>query len=266
MPTAIFRRWSRKCLLFAGMLLVAGIATAASIPSATPILTFSPLTPTTLTLSDHDTTVVRYQVTNQSTRTHTFAMRPIPGVTMLAGSGDCAAPFTLPYRGSCVLDLQLVGSAMSGDITSGPVVCVDGNLTLCYQPSSVAQLHVTLVHEATASIEVEPASLSMPVGGTATITVTNMDASLAAQNLRIDVPAESGIEVASTTCSASLPPGSNCTFDITGSAPETTTLAIMGDNTTTASVVVTVSDDVIFTDGFEERPADDADRHAPLAP
>jgi len=147
MPTATFRRWSRKCLLFAGMLLVPGIAIAATSPSATPIITFSPLTPTTLTLSDDDTAVVQYLMTNQSTRAHLFAMQPIPGVTTLAGSGDCAAPFTLGPSASCVLDLQLMGSAMSGDILGGPVICVDSNPNQCYQPSSAAQLTVTLIHD-----------------------------------------------------------------------------------------------------------------------
>jgi hypothetical protein len=251
MPIASFHRWLHKSLLLAGMSLASGVASAATSPLALPIITFSPLTSTTLTLSDHDTAVVQYKVTNQSSKTHSFIMLPIPGVTLLAGSGDCV-PFTLVFSASCVLDLKLVGSAMSGDIIGGPVVCEANSPTACYQPSSADQLHVTLVHDSTVAIDVEPSSLSMLVGSTATIIVSNTDTSLVAQNLQIDVPVGSSIGIASTTCSSTLPPGSSCSFDITGSVPETaTTLTIMGDNTTAASTVVTVLADAIFADGFE---------------
>ncbi len=46
-----------------------------------PLWTFTPLTPTTLTVEADATATVSYQVTNQSRRPHTLMMRNIPGVT-----------------------------------------------------------------------------------------------------------------------------------------------------------------------------------------
>lgn len=108
-----------------------------------PLWTFIPLTATTITLTDNDTATVSYQVTNQSRRTHTLAMKTIRGITQVTTAGNCPSPFILEYQQSCILTLFINGSALSGNVPGGPVVCQQGDLNQCYQPSSANSLHLT---------------------------------------------------------------------------------------------------------------------------
>ena len=62
-----------------------------------------------------------------------------------SGSGDCASPFTLATRQSCLLDLQLIGSEMGNGVHGGPVVCVQNNPTQCYEPNATNVLDVTII-------------------------------------------------------------------------------------------------------------------------
>jgi hypothetical protein len=109
--------------------------------SGQPLWTFTPLTPTTITISPNGTGAVAYTVTNQSRRTHTLAMRAIPGITQVtSNTGDCSAPFTLAYHQSCTLQLEINGDALAGNVVGGPDVCQangDGspNPNQCYQPA-----------------------------------------------------------------------------------------------------------------------------------
>lgn len=123
------------------------LAHACTATAAQPLLTFVPLTPTTVILPADGEASVQYVVTNPSAVTRTFAMMPIPGVDIDTAGGHCADPFVLASHQSCTLALHLVGSAMSGDIHGGPVVCIDGNPLQCWQPSAADQLHVTLVDD-----------------------------------------------------------------------------------------------------------------------
>jgi len=52
-----------------------------AIQASGPILTFVPETRTSVTLAPNGIASVRYQVTNQSVVTRTWAMQPIPGVS-----------------------------------------------------------------------------------------------------------------------------------------------------------------------------------------
>jgi hypothetical protein len=135
-------RPSRRCRACIGVgiaLALPGIAMG-----AVPLVTFTPLTATTLTLPINADASVRYQVTNQSTLQRTFDMTPIAGVEVVAGIGNCSTPFTLSAQQSCVLELHLTGSEMAGDIDGGPVVCISGSPLQCYQPGVADVLHVTL--------------------------------------------------------------------------------------------------------------------------
>ena len=115
----------------------------ALVHAGTPLWTFTPLTQTTITVAASDTATVRYQVTNQSRKTHTLAMKAIPGVTQITTSGNCPNPFVLGYQQSCILNLSINGSALKGNIQGGPIVCQQGNPNQCYQPSAANSLHIT---------------------------------------------------------------------------------------------------------------------------
>ncbi len=115
----------------------------ALVHAGTPLWTFTPLTATTITVAANDTATVRYQVTNQSRKTHTLAIKAIPGVTQITTPGNCPTPFVLDYQQSCILNLSINGSALNGNVLGGPVVCQQGNPNQCYQPSAANSLHIT---------------------------------------------------------------------------------------------------------------------------
>ena len=47
------------------------------------------------------------------------------------------------YQQSCILSLAINGSALTGDIPGGPIVCQQGNANQCYQPSAANSLRIT---------------------------------------------------------------------------------------------------------------------------
>lgn len=108
-----------------------------------PLWTFTPLTSTTVTVTANDTAILKYQVTNQSRKTHTLAMKAISGVTQIITPGNCPTSFVLGYQQSCTLTLSINGSALNGNINGGPVVCNQGNPNQCYQPSAANSLRIT---------------------------------------------------------------------------------------------------------------------------
>ncbi|RUR17223.1 DUF1566 domain-containing protein [Legionella sp. km535] len=115
----------------------------ALVHAGTPLWTFTPLTQTIITVAANDTATVSYQVTNQSRKTQTLAMKAIPGVTQITTSGNCPNPFVLGYQQSCILNLSINGSALNRNVVGGPVVCNQGNPNQCYQPSATNSLHIT---------------------------------------------------------------------------------------------------------------------------
>ena len=115
---------------------------------AKPVLTFTPLTATTVTLSVLDSAIIQYLVTNQS-KTHTLLMNPLNGVTTLSGFGRCSSPFVLGKGDSCVLTLQVDGAAMGPAIHGGPVICQVGSdgapsPNFCYRPAADQVLDISL--------------------------------------------------------------------------------------------------------------------------
>ncbi|MCX7117131.1 MAG: hypothetical protein NTW94_04355 [Legionellales bacterium] len=117
----------------------------ALVHAGAPLWTFTPLTRTTIPVAANDIATVRYQVTNQSRKTHTLAMKAIPGVTQITTSGNCPTPFVLGYQQSCTLNLSINGSALKGRVNGGPIVCSRGNSNQCYQPSSANSLRIVLL-------------------------------------------------------------------------------------------------------------------------
>ncbi|HEY6940113.1 MAG TPA: hypothetical protein VI238_01465 [Dokdonella sp.] len=224
--------------------------------SAQPVVTFVPLTPTTLALTANGDAVVAYQVTNASAATRTFAMTPIPGIDIDTSGGHCADPFVLASHEACALSLHVVGSAMPGNIDGGPLVCIDGSPLQCWQPAAADQLHVTLLPAQVATIEATPAAVTIATGSTAAIAIANAaDSPVPARNLAVAVPPASSIVVDLGTCAAPLAPGASCTLVVGGTVAEAATvLEIAGDDTTTTTVAVSLFDDVVFADGFDLAP------------
>lgn len=108
-----------------------------------PLWTFIPLTSTRITIAANDTATVQYQVTNQSRKPHTLMIKAIPGVTQITTPGNCPNSFALNYQQSCILNLSINGSELTGNISGGPVVCQQGSFAQCYQPSSIDSLQIT---------------------------------------------------------------------------------------------------------------------------
>ncbi|MBV8802134.1 MAG: hypothetical protein JO131_04065, partial [Gammaproteobacteria bacterium] len=113
--------------------------------ASTPLWTFTPLTPTTISVPANSSANVQYQITNQSTQLHTLLMQDIIGVTQITtGAGICTNPFVLTAHNSCILSLKIDGSKISSGNTNGPVVCEQGNILQCYKPSPSDTLNVNV--------------------------------------------------------------------------------------------------------------------------
>ncbi|MDF1683698.1 MAG: hypothetical protein P1U36_03475 [Legionellaceae bacterium] len=122
-----------KCLLYIFSLLsIAGLVEAAS-----PVWTFTPLTPTTVT----PPAIIQYRVTNQSSKPHTLVLSPADGMTQVTTAGNCSDALTLTSsHPSCILTLSISENASSSTLHSAPTVCEQGpngqiSSLQCYQPS-----------------------------------------------------------------------------------------------------------------------------------
>ena len=112
---------------------------APSLYAGTPVWTFTPQTPTSISLLVGDTADIIYQVTNQSPKTHTLKMTNIVGVE----PSGCTAP--LGPQQSCTLTLTIHSNGLRGNVSGGPVLCEHGLPLECYQPSKADIMKVTLV-------------------------------------------------------------------------------------------------------------------------
>ena len=233
--------------------------------AGSPLWTFTPLTATTISVSTTDTETIKYQVTNQSRKTHVLEMRGITGISQNITSGNCANPFTLGYQQSCTLTLTVDGSYLQGSVAGGPVVCQQGNALQCYQPSRSDSLNIMLTTApgaTTLTTSVSNLALSKtgyteyglpgtPSSGHArTIIVTNIGSN-PASNLSISYPAWPSGTTASSNCGSSLAASATCTITITpgntatsdgtnpcttlGTAPVAQTISISADNASTVS-------------------------------
>lgn len=127
------------------MLSLCAFLCISNIFAAGPLWTFTPLTPTKLSLINTKAAIIRYTITNQSPKTHTLALKAIPGVIQVPlGPKTCGTSFTLGYGQSCNLILFINARNLTGNIINGPAVCDQGNPLQCYQPSQAASLNITL--------------------------------------------------------------------------------------------------------------------------
>ncbi len=111
--------------------------------AGTHLITFTPLTENHISVPVNGVKIIKYQVTNHSKKTHTLMMQPITGISQITTTENCPNPFILGSKQSCILSLQIIGSALQDPIVAGPKVCEQGSRLMCYQPSHDHSLNIT---------------------------------------------------------------------------------------------------------------------------
>lgn len=221
--------------------------------AGSPLWTFTPLTATTITVASNGVALVEYLLTNQSHKTHTLTTTTtVPGVVQNTTAGHCSNPVTLAYLQSCTLSFDVTGSALQGNVSSGPKVCDQGNALQCYQPSLTDSLHITLATAPGATtLSISQSALTLNVSGLARkLTITNIGSAHSALGVTYTPsPAlPSGTSITPLSC-GTIPPLGTCELTITpgatataleGLAPIPSSLAVSGTNTTN-----TVTSDII---------------------
>lgn len=226
-----------------------------------PLWMFTPLTATSISVSTTSTANVQYQVTNQSRRSHTLVMNHIEGIRQDTSSGNCPNPFTLDFQHSCTLTLVINGAALQRSIVGGPVVCQQGNMLQCYQPSAADSLSITLTEvpgETTLSASVPTLGLSVNdmgvntalIGTPRLITITNTGAS-PATNVTYSLssalpsgttisPESCGTIAVSDSCVLTITPGNTPSAAPGELNPSPVTISISGTNTNVLTPTVNV--------------------------
>jgi hypothetical protein len=219
-----------------------------------PVWTFSPLTATTISISNNSSAIVQYQVTNQSSKQHTLALQAMTGITQLTtGLGVCGNSFVLGGHASCILSLQIDGSLLTQPISDGPTVCEQGSNLECYRPSLPDILHVTLIPTiTTATIAVSNSPLTLTTNGsTGTLTINNTSLSVTATNIISNFTGTSldgNVTETGNTC-ANLPPQNSCTLTYSPSStvvPQTN-FSIQGDNTNILTAAIEIDSGITLT-------------------
>ena len=203
-----------------GWLLMTGIQ------AGMPLWTFIPLMNTHLSIAPTQTATVQYLVTNQSKKFYLLTMLPIVGVNQItAGAENCSSPFILGYHQSCILTLQVNGSALIDDVLRGPVVCQQGNSLQCEQPDLVNSLAIRLIQLPTlpppatlVSLTITPDLASTGIGETMQYRALGKFSDGSTQNLTTSVTWASSKTSIVTTNSTGLATGiSNGTITINAS-------------------------------------------------
>lgn len=225
----------RNSLLGLGSILIVPVVYAA------PVWTFTPITPTSVTLPVDGVVSVKYQVTNQSNRPHTLMMTAIPGVTQIITSGNCGKRFRLGAMGSCTLNLKIRWNALQGNITSGPIVCDRGNALECYGPSQPLNIIKGAVPRII--LTVTPSSITFPTDGQGSVFVKNSATSTQpAKNVKASIPSSSNIKIQGNTCGTSLAIGRTCRITFAADEIEqATNIFIKGTNSNQVRVKATVT-------------------------
>tara|TARA_R110002126_G_scaffold110918_2_gene248601 strand:+ start:135364 stop:136635 length:1272 start_codon:yes stop_codon:yes gene_type:complete len=128
---------THKTILKHLLCILALLSFTALAEAASPVWTFTPLTPTTVT----PPATVQYRVTNQSPKPHTLVLSPTEGVTQVTTTGNCSDAFTLTLSNpSCILTLNISEKASNSTRHSAPTVCEQGpngqaSSFQCYRPS-----------------------------------------------------------------------------------------------------------------------------------
>lgn len=144
-----------------------------------PLWTFTPQTPTNITVATNESATISYLITNQSSKSKNLIMKPIAGVTQ-------SAPCQLAPHGTCTLTLHVNGAAMKGDVKGGPILCEKGNNLQCYQPSveDILRIHLntnpiqyTVIPNAGANGSISPSTPQVVNAGSTLVFTATPDAS-----------------------------------------------------------------------------------------
>lgn len=243
-------------IIFVNMMLIALLSSLlwTKAQAAQPLWTIVPAPGSnpTQTILENGAANVLYVVKNQSYKSKRLMMLPIPGITQIR-------PCELHPKGkagdSCSLNLAINGSALpKTGIHGGPILCqanIDNspNPNQCYRPSNDNNLNITRVPNTSAAITLTPSALLFEVNSTGSVTVTNnIGSSGAANNVAASILGNSNIVVQSSTCGTSLAIGASCTITFTANTQEgPTSVSISGDNTNTANVDITVTNQPIIS-------------------
>jgi hypothetical protein len=212
-----------------------------------PVWMFTPLTQTSWILPTSFTITAQYSVMNQSHKTHSLALQPVAGISQVTGVGYCSNPFTLAYQQSCILNLQIDGSALGGNISNGPIVCDIGNQLQCYQPAIANQLSITLdsnglvVGNSPLILDAGGAPGSLTITNNTSLTVTNIQANLTGTALDGNVTQDA------SDCLV-LQPAQTCSLIFTpaNTIVSLTSFPIVDDNTQSATGSIQVSSPYII--------------------
>jgi hypothetical protein len=151
-------------------------------------------------------------------------MQAIQGVTQtMPDNTSCSNPFNLPGKSSCVLNLQVNGSQISSTIQGGPVICQQGSLLQCYQPSAVNLLHITSSPiEGDAVITVTGSPFSVAPNGMGQLTINNISTEFSATNITSNFTGTSldGLVTETGNTCALVNPGASCTLTYTAGPAE----------------------------------------------
>ena len=249
---------NNKCMMPL-LLGVSALTMTITSEAGSPLWTFTPLTPTALSVPSNSTATVQYRVTNQSPAPHTLMMAPMTGITQTTTAGNCPNPFTLSSGNpSCTLTLLVTGSALNADINGGPKVCQqgpDGNPSplQCYQPSQTDSLSILVAAPVSLSTTIiaSVTTLALKTSGVArTITFTNTGSSTASSvtytpspalpSSTTITPANCGNIAPAGTCVLTISPGatpSAAAYDIN---PTPITLSVQGTNTNTLTPTLNI--------------------------
>ncbi|CAM2942031.1 InlB B-repeat-containing protein [Legionella worsleiensis] len=110
--------------------------------AAKALWTFAPQTPTQFSIMKGETAQVVYLVTNNTSTSKNLVMKPITGITQ-------TEPCKAPAQKTCTLKLSVDGSALTGNVQGGPVLCKLANQIKCQGPSPANSLNITLLDQPT---------------------------------------------------------------------------------------------------------------------
>ncbi|MCW8385117.1 hypothetical protein OQJ15_02235 [Fluoribacter dumoffii] len=218
-----------------------------SVQAGKPLWTFisDPSAPPTVSLSNTDTAIIKYRVTNQSRRTHTLYMKPVIGITQVISGTTCPNPFTLVYKKSCTLALLVKGALLPGNVSGGPVVCQAGNSMQCYQPSPGNSLNITKLSQNIAGIKVSPTSLLLTAGSgmSGSLKITNSSTNVTALNVKATLPQNWADVTQDASQCTSIAPGHSCQLIFTpgNSTHSLQTIQIKGNNTLQVTAAISVN-------------------------
>lgn len=183
-----------------------------------PMWTFTPDPnyPSNIAIGSAGSGVVKFVVTNNSSKPHQLVIQPMEGIKQ-------TEPCILAPKGTCNLILAVNGRDLPAEgINEGPSVCeIDThgapNPYQCYQPNYEDRLNITTTN--LPAIDATPdAGLSFKFGGAAqALTIQNLSKTSVIENVNITItPAQSNLSGISIDCDGTSCP-STCSSSISSS-------------------------------------------------